>query len=449
MIRIKRGLDLPIKGCPEQTIEDARPVRQVAVVGADYVGMKPTMHVQEGDRVKLGQVLFDDKKTEGVAYTAPGAGTVSAVNRGAKRALQTVVIDLDESDDAAEELPVIERDAIAGASSEQVEEALLRSGLWTTLRTRPYARVPEPGSRPRSIFVTAMDTNPLAGDPRKVIEGQREAFGLGLDLLARMTEGPVFVCTEPEGDVPTGSADRIRRETFSGPHPAGLAGTHIHFLDPVGPTRMVWTIGYQDVIAIGHTLTTGRLWTERIVAVAGPPVNRPRLLRTRMGASIDELLAGETDGGELRAISGSILSGRVARGPLAFLGPYDNQISVLEEDRNREMLHYLRAGVNKFSVLPIYVSKLLGKREFNLTTTANGSPRAMVPIGVYERLSPLDILPTQLLRALLVQDLDTAIALGCLELDEDDVALFTYACPGKYEYGPVLRETLTRIEKEG
>jgi len=452
MIRIKRGLDLPISGRPEQSIDSARPVRQVAVVGGDYLGMKPTMHVQEGDQVKLGQVLFDDKKNEGVVFTAPAAGTVSAIHRGAKRALLSVVIDVasgDPADEEAEQFEAIGTDRIAGLDAAAVEKALLACGLWTTLRTRPFSRIPAVGSRPRSIFVTAMDTAPLAADPTVVINAEAEAFGTGLDLLARLTDGPVFLCTAPDAKVPTGSDARIRQETFGGPHPAGLVGTHIHFLDPVGTKRTVWSINYQDVIAIGHTLTTGRLYTKRVVALGGPPVTKPRLLRTRMGACIDELLAGETDGGELRAISGTVLSGRVARGPLAFLGPYHQQISVLAEDHEREPLHYLRPGVKKFSVFPIYISRLLGRKSFDLTTSANGSPRAMVPIGTYEALVPMDMLPTQLLRALLVQDLDTAIALGCLELDEEDVALCTFACPGKYEYGPVLRETLTRIEKEG
>ncbi len=449
MIKIKRGLDIPIAGRPEQAIEDARAVRQVAVVGEDYVGMKPTMQVQEGDRVKLGQVLFDDKKNEGVLFTAPAAGTVSAIHRGAKRALQSVVIDVDDGSEDAEAFDAIPAERISSVDGETVEKVLAASGLWTTLRTRPFSRIPAIGSRPRSIFVTATDTQPLAADPALVIAEQREAFGHGLDLLAKLTDGPVFLCSAPDADIPTGSDSRIRHETFSGPHPAGLVGTHIHFLDPVGPQRTVWTINYQDVIAIGHTLTTGKLYVERVVALGGPPVGRPRMLRTRAGANLDELVAGETEGGELRVISGSVLSGRIARGPLAFLGPYHQQVSVLAEDHAREPLHYLRAGVNKFSVFPIYVSRLLGRKAFDLTTSANGSPRAMVPIGTYESLIPMDMLPTQLLRSLLVQDLDTAIALGCLELDEDDVALCTFACPGKYEYGPVLRETLTRIEKEG
>lgn len=452
MIRIKRGLDLPIAGRPEQSIDAARPARQVALLGPDYIGMKPTMLVAEGDRVRLGQPMFEDKKTPGVMYTAPATGTVSAIDRGAKRVLHSVVIDVDaqaEVDGDVESFDSIGPDRIAAAEREAIEATLLATGLWTALRTRPFSCVPEPGSQPHSIFVTAIDTQPLSADPAVVIAEQREAFGHGLDVLARLTDGPVFLCTAPGADVPTGSDARIRQEEFAGPHPAGLAGTHIHRLDPVGPGRTVWTIGYQDVIAIGATLTTGRLFTERVVALGGPPVTRPRLLRTRLGVSVDELVAGEAEGPELRAISGSILSGHTARGALAFLGRYHQQVSMLAEDREREMFHYLRAGKDKFSVFPVYLSRLLGRRQFDLTTSANGSPRAMVPIGTFERVVPLDILPTQLLRALLVEDLDTAIALGCLELDEDDLALCTFACPGKYEYGPVLRATLNRIQKEG
>jgi Na+-transporting NADH:ubiquinone oxidoreductase subunit A len=448
MISIKRGLDLPISGAPEQTIEDARPVRQVALLGSDYVGMKPTMHVREGDQVRLGQVLFDDKKTPGVVYVAPAGGTVSAIHRGAKRVLRSVVIDVDDTAEA-ERYAVIGPEAIAGAAAADVEQVLIASGLWTALRTRPYSRVPAPGSRPRSIFVTAMDTNPLAADPAVVIAPHAEAFNHGLDALARLTDGPLYLCTAPDAAIPDGNDARIRRETFAGPHPAGLAGTHIHFLDPVGAARTVWSIGYQDVIAIGRTLMDGVLFTERVVALGGPPLERPRLLRTRLGASTDELVAGEAAGRDVRVVSGSILSGRTARSAEAFLGRFHVQISVLAEDRERELLHYLRPGADRFSLFPIYLSRFLGKRRFDLTTSANGSARAMVPIGTFESVMPLDILPTQLLRALLVGDVDTSIGLGCLELDEEDLALCTYACPSKYEYGPVLRKLLTTIEKEG
>ncbi len=232
-------------------------------------------------------------------------------------------------------------------------------------------------------------------------------------------------------------------------HPAGNAGTHIHHLDPVSATKTVWTISYQDVIAIGLLFTTGVLSTERVISLAGPQVREPRLVRTRLGASLDEINAGQLKDGENRVVSGSVFGGRTASGPFAFLGRYHNQISVLAEGRDRPFLHYLRAGFNNFSSLSIYVSSFFKGKTYDFNTTTNGSERAMVPIGAYERIMPLDILPTQLLRSLIVGDTDTAQKLGCLELDEEDLALCTFVCPGKYEYGPILRNNLTRIEKEG
>ena len=291
-----------------------------------------------------------------------------------------------------------------------------------------------------------MDTNPLAADPVVVIAADAEAYKQGVTVLSRLTEGETYVCKAPGSSIPTAGVETT--EEFAGPHPAGLSGTHVHFLHPVSESRTVWTVGYQDVIAIGHLFTSGKLFTDCVVALAGPQVNKPRLIKTRVGASLAELTAGELKAGENRLISGSVFGGRTTEGALAFLGRYHTQVSVLEEGRDRPMLHYLRPGVDRFSVMPIYITKLMS-RLFDFTTTTNGSERAMVPIGTYERIMPLDVLPTQLLRALIVEDMESAISLGALELDEEDLSLCTFVCPGKYEYGPILRENLTRIEIEG
>lgn len=447
MIKIRRGLDLPITGAPEQAISEGPKIRSVAVIGFDYHGMKPTMAVQVGDKVKLGQLLFTDKKTEGIRYTAPAAGTIAAINRGERRVLQSVVIDVEG--DEAESFEAYKSTDPAQVSDEQARELLNESGLWTALRTRPYSKVPALDSKPHSIFVTAMDTNPLAANPEVIIGEQAEAFAQGLTVLTRMTEGKVFVCKAAGSDIPTGSAEGVVTEEFGGVHPAGNAGTHIHYLDPVAGSKVVWTVNYQDVIAIGKLFTTGELYTDRVVALGGPQVEKPRLVRTRLGANLEELTAGELKPAENRLISGSVFGGRAARGPLSYLGRYHQQVSVLAEGNDRPMLHYLRAGFNGFSVMGIYISKLFKNKQFDFTTTTSGSERAMVPVGSYEKVMPLDILPTQLLRALIVGDGETAQQLGCLELDEEDLALCTFVCPGKYEYGPILRDNLTRIEKEG
>jgi Na+-transporting NADH:ubiquinone oxidoreductase subunit A len=449
-IRIRRGIDLPLQGEPQQRIEAARPAGSVAVLGRDYIDLKPTMQVQEGDRVKLGQPLFSDKRHPAVNVTAPGAGIVTTVRRGARRVLQAVVIRLDGTDEEVfESWPA---EALAGLDREQVVDNLARSGLWCALRTRPWSKIPDPDTTPHAVFVTAIDTNPLAADPAVVIAESPEAFSSGLAVLSRLTTGKLFLCQAAGASIPApAGVQNLETAEFSGPHPAGLVGTHIHFLYPVNAERVVWHLGYQDVIAIGRLFTTGRLDPTRVVALGGPPVKNPRLLRTRLGAHVEPLIADELeDHTECRVLSGPVWSGYRAAGWGAFLGRYHQQVTVLAEGRKREFIGWLRPGGEKFSVTRAFLSALSPpSRRFALTTTQNGSPRAMVPIGSYERVMPLDILPTQLLRALVVGDTDEAQRLGALELDEEDLALCTFVCPGKYDYGPVLRERLQQIEREG
>ena len=447
MIKIKRGMDIPIQGVPEQTIEAATPARAVALVGFDYIGMKPTMAVAEGDRVKLGQLLFSDKKNAGVRYAAPASGTIAAINRGARRVLQSVVVEID-GDDAETFNSYSEAEARA-LDAAVIREQLVNSGQWTALRTRPFSKVPAVDSEPAAIFITAIDTQPLAADPAPIIAEQAEAFSLGQDLLAKLSAGKVYVCTAAGASVPSGTDSAIEVAEFAGPHPAGLAGTHIHFLEGARVDKTLWTIGYQDVIAIGRLFLDGRLYTDRVISLAGPQVERPRLLRTQLGVDLQALCAGQLNDGDNRIISGSVLGGRQVHAPTAYLGRYHNQVSVLLEGRDREFMGWMSPGVNKHSSLGIYVSSFFGGKLLPMTTTTNGSERAMVPVGSYERVVPLDVLPTQLLRSLIVGDTEMAQALGCLELEEEDLALCSYVCPGKYEYGPILRDNLTRIEKEG
>lgn len=422
-------------------------VSQVAVLGEEYIGMRPSMAVQEGDRVLKGQTLFEDKKNPGVRITAPASGIVSAIHRGERRVLQSVVIDIDGDD--ALTFPRYNADELAKLTRDAVEESLLASGLWTSLRTRPFSKIPAQGSVPAAIFVTAIDTNPLAADPQPIIVQHREAFNAGLTVLTRLTEGKVHVCQASGGKLGGHPIGQVTFNEFTGPHPAGLPGTHIHFLEPVSLNKQVWHLNYQDVIAVGKLFLEGELWTERVIALAGPQVKTPRLVRTRMGASLEQLTASELLDGENRVISGSVLSGTHAQGAHAFLGRYHLQVSVVKEGREKELLGWVMPGKEKFSITRTTLGHFLKHKLFHFSTDTNGGERAMVPIGNYERVMPLDILPTMLLRDLLAGDSDSAQALGCLELDEEDLALCTYVCPAKYEYGPVLRDVLTRIEQEG
>ncbi|OHX37733.1 NADH:ubiquinone reductase (Na(+)-transporting) subunit A [Methylomonas sp. LWB] len=444
---LKKGLDLPITGGPEQKISDGNGIKSVALLGCDYVGLKPKMLVAEGDKVKLGQALFVDKQNPSVNFTSPGAGVVKAVNRGDRRVLLSVVIEL--SGNQQESFASYDEAALAGLSADQVKENLLASGLWTSFLTRPYGKVPAADIAPSAIFVTAIDTRPLAADPVVVIKDRAADFLNGLTVIAKLTAGKTYLCKASGADVPSNSAVQVAE--FAGPHPAGLPSTHIHFLDPVNGHKSVWHIDYQAVMAIGALFTTGKLNVERVVSLAGPTVKNPRLVRTRVGANLEDLVAGELQDVENRVISGSVLYGHEAAGALAYLSAYSLQVSALKEGRDREFFGWIVAGKDKYSAMNVYVSSKDRKdgRLFPLTTDKNGSNRAIVPVGVYESVMPMDILATPLLKAIVVGDTDTAQALGCLELNEEDVSLFTFVDPGKHDFAPVLRANLTKIEKEG
>ena len=416
-------------------------------MGPDAIDLKPRMLVAVGDTVKLGQALFIDKQNPDVKFTSPGSGTVVAINRGERRVLQSVVIDLAENGE--ETFSKYSEEERRDISSKKAIAGLLESGLWTSFRTRPFNKIPKPDSAAAAIFVTAVDTNPLAADPAIVIEQNSEAFADGLQIVSRLTEGTVHLCTAADSTINCPADGPVKHSEFQGPHPAGLAGTHIHFLEPVSEERVVWHIGYQDVIAIGKFFATGKLFVDRIIALGGPAVDNPRLVTTRLGASIAHLIAGEYSESDVRVVSGSVLNGHRAAGWAAWLGRYDNQITVLKEGTPREFLSFMRPGVGKFSSTRAFIGNLFSGKRYAMSTTQNGSPRAMVSIGSFEQVLPLDILPTPLLKALLVRDTDTARILGCLELAEEDLALCSFVCNGKYEYGQHLRKNLREIEVNG
>jgi Na+-transporting NADH:ubiquinone oxidoreductase subunit A len=445
--RVRKGLDIQISGAPEPGIAELRDTPTVGLFGQDYRGIVPRLLVDEGDRVRLGQALFEDRKRPVIKVTSPASGFVTAITHGDRRALKSIVIERTGEDEQL--FPAYEARQIVALARDTVVDSLLASGLWTALRTRPFGNVPDPETSPRSIFVTAIDTNPLAADPVMVIAEHTEDFQTGLTVISRLTDEPVFLCRKEGAAIPSGDPERITVAEFEGPHPAGLPGTHIHLLDPAGSGRTAWHLGYQDVIAIGKLFTTGRLWVERVVSIAGPGVVRPRLIRTRLGASVEALAAGELDDVERRVVSGPVLSGYRAFGASAFLGRYHTQVSVLGESAAPAaggLLNRVRAWISSGS---LFGARIIGDSPREFTTALNGQLTALVPIDGFERVMPLDILPVPLFRALLVGDADMASALGCLELDEEDLALATFLCPGKQDYGARLRSTLDLIEREG
>lgn len=441
---LRKGLDLPIAGAVTDTTIHTANVGTVALLGHDYRGLKPRLAVEEGDTVAAGAPIFVHKDNPEAQITAPVSGRIRAVHRGARRRLISVEIGVD----AGAAAPVDFSAVGDVATREGLVERLAAAGLWTSFRTRPYSKVPLTTDAPAAIYVNAMDTEPLAADPALIIHEAPEAFSRGLEAIAKLTDGKTYLCQSQGASIPGADFAGITPVAFSGPHPAGLPGTHMHFVEPPSATKTVWSIGYQDVIAIGQLLLTGKLDATRVVAITGP-LAKPRLVRTVMGASLTELCAGNNpDGLPIRMISGSVLSGHAGEGADAYLGRYDRQITLIEEDHKQIPLGWIRPMGSKFAIQPVLGSAFANKL-YSLTTNLNGGRRAMVPTGTFETLMPQDYLPTQLLRSLLVMDTDQAQALGALELDEEDLGLVGFACPAKYEYGMALRDCLTKIEKEG
>ncbi|MEM9173655.1 MAG: Na(+)-translocating NADH-quinone reductase subunit A [Myxococcota bacterium] len=460
MHKIEKGLDLPIPGKPLQVVRGTSPCSRVAVMADDFPGMKPRMHVAAGDTVKRGQLLFEDRKMPGVLHTAPGAGRVLAINRGDKRALQSVVIELSEGEREGnpgdDEFQTFENPTGTDLSGEQLRALLVESGLWTAIRVRPFSKVPSPESQADALFITAMDTNPHAPLPEVVLEDRLDDFRLGVTLLVRLLDAPTHLCVAEHSELADVFGDdkpaNLKIQSFAGPHPAGTPGYHIHAVRPVNRERSAWYIGYQDVTAVGALCRTGRLDVARVISIGGPVVDDPRLVHSRLGACVSEAVEEDVAGidAEIRTISGSAISGKRTHGEaFDFLGRYERQISLLEEDRENVFMGWLTPGADMFSLAGIYLSKVFKPARYRFTTNTNGSQRAMVPIGQYEQVMPMDLMPTFLLRALIVGDTERAESLGVLELDEEDLALCTYVCPGKVNYGPLLRQNLELIEKEG
>jgi Na+-transporting NADH:ubiquinone oxidoreductase subunit A len=450
IIRIRKGFDVPIAGEPEQVVYPGPPIRHVALSGVDYVGLRPRLLVSVGDAVGLGQPLWQDKRDPVVCYPSPGHGVVTAIHRGPRRVLDSVVVRLQDAGGTDLQFEALTSRQIEALDRDQVAERMLRSGLWTAFRTRPFSRVPQSDSRPRAIFVTAIDTRPLAPDPRVIVAREAEHFALGLSLLTRLTEGKVWLCTAPDWEITLPGINRVSRVSFAGPHPASLPGTHMHFLEPVSAERCNWHINYQDVIALGNLFREGSVDIGRVVALGGPSVREPRLVTTRLGAALDELLDNEVCKTDVsRIISGSVLGGRTATATLAYLGRYHNQVSVLREGGRSFVFGWTGLFPRRFTTAPTFARRSNHRSRHSFSTTQNGRFTGMLPIRVLDRVMPLDILPSPLLRALLVKDTDRAQALGCLELDEEDLALCSFVCPAKNDYGVALRINLQQIEKEG
>lgn len=455
-IHITQGLDLRLAGTPDQNgVPEKKDVRHVSITGGDYVGMKPTICVEEGERVLAGQLLFLDKKNPGVKFVAPGAGVVREIRRGEQRVFQCLTIELDPGEASLQSVSYEQTpaDKLLSLCEKETRARLVDSGLWTALRTRPFSRIPKIDSTPIALFVNAADTNPHAPNPKKIIDVRRDDFVNGLRVLSKICGKRMWICLGAEEYAPefivelekTPNAQVVR---FTGKHPSGLVGTHIAKLDPCGLGRVVWSIGYQDVLAIGELFVKGRYPSERIVSLSGPMVKNPRLVKICQGADVLELCEDELKEGPVRIVSGSVLNGRAINKTIPGVGRYANQISIVSDDAAREFLGWLAPAFDKFSASHLVGGSFLKKTFFNITTALHGGPRAVFPNQLFYKVLPLDIEPTILFKALEIGDLEACEKLGGFELDEEDLALCTLVDLGKNDFGQTLRALLDKAMKE-
>ncbi|QAR33644.1 Na(+)-translocating NADH-quinone reductase subunit A [Geovibrio thiophilus] len=443
---LKKGIDLPLGGAPEQKVYESGTVSRYAVTGDDYIGLKPTMNVQEGDSVKSGDLLFTDKKNAGVKFVSPFSGKVLAVNRGEKRRFLSLEIEIDGTEGGS--LKVFNTAELKIIGEETIRNVLNDAGLWTSFISRPFGRTPAIDAKADYIYVTAADTRPLCADVKTAMAGMESFFAAGVSLLEKLAGKKLYICVSSEDAVPAVQGGKIEYVCFKGPHPAGLAGTHIHFLSPAHAGNRTWEINWQDTAAIGELFLTGKIPVQAVVSLCGTGAVKPRLIRTIRGAWFGDLLKNEINAEDVRIISGSALHGRKTAPPTDYLHRYINQVTLIPEGRERKLLGWAGLGTDMHSVKRSFLTAFgIGKPAFN--TNLNGGKRPIIPVGSYEDVMPMDILPTYLLRAVSVGDFETAEKLGCLELLEEDLSLCTYACPGKQDYAPMLRQVLDTLEKEG
>ena len=437
MYKIKKGLDLPISGVPSTEIENSSKISSVAILGSDYIGLKPTMMVKLGDDVKTGQKVIEDKKNPGIFITSPTCGVISAINRGEKRRFISLEIDCsNEKQPINFDTPTTKNETIS---------LLKESGIWSTFKTRPFNRTPKVDTIPDAIFINACDTNPLAMDPYNIIKVDQELFNLGLLTLSETFKIPIHCSYQNDGF--DQAIESINYHKFSGPHPAGLTSTHIHHIYPVGKDRLVWSIDYQDCISLGYLIRNNKIRSSKTIALCGENVREPKLIRTSIGANISSLTAGKIDDAS-RIISGSVIHGHSAKSAMNFLGAFHNQISVIPNEYEEPFMSWIIPGTKIHSKLNVFLSAFFKPKKFTFNTAMNGSDRAIVPIGSYEEVMPMNILVTQLLKALATYDLEMLVDLGVLELVEEDLALCSYVCPSKYDYSSLLAENLEMIYNE-
>jgi len=443
-IKIKKGLNINLFGEAEKTISELK-AKQYAIKPTDFVGVFPKLLVKEGDLVKAGSPVFYDKHRENIKFTAPVSGKIAGILRGAKRVLQEIIIDADEEifyESFGKENP-------DDLKKEKIIEKLLKSGIWPFIRQRPYSIIADPDTEPKAIFISGFDTSPLAPDYDFLIHGKGEEFQTGLNAIAKLTSGKVHLNINndlPGSRVFTNSKN-VQVNNFTGPHPSGNVGTQINKIDPINKGDIVWYLRPQEVITIGKLFLEGKFDVSRVIALTGSEIKKTSYFKTYIGASIEGMIEKNLEQENVRCISGNVLTGTKIE-KSGFLSFYDYQLTVIPEGDHYDFLGWMLPGLKKHSFYRTFMAWLTPKKKFKVHTNLNGGERAFVMTGQFERVFPLDIYPMQLLKAIIIEDIDEMENLGIYEVDEEDFALCEYISTSKINIQSVVRNGLDIIRKE-
>ncbi|MCB1149006.1 MAG: Na(+)-translocating NADH-quinone reductase subunit A [Chlamydiia bacterium] len=454
-LKITKGLDIPVAGAPAGELQELSAngrkltPKFVALDFEPFVDSKPRLLVKAGEVVKRGQPLVEDKGIEGVMFASPASGVVQEVRRGLKRRLLDLVIEVSEK----EEIHNWGSLDVKTVSKEKLLERMKEGGVFPHIRQRPFDKLADPGKTPRDIFVRALDTAPFAPPMEMQVKGHEEDFQIGLDALAKLTSGKVHLVYEAGTSFkPFTDAKNVQTHTIEGPHPAGLSSTHIHYIAPITHVDdTVWTLSARDVVVLGHLLRTGEYLVDRVISIAGPGIidGKTGYFRVRAGQQVENLIAGRVSKGIMRFVSGDLLTGSKVESN-GFLGFYHTQLAVLPESVEREMLHFFRLGINKYTASHTYLSGFLDNKErsYEFNTSNHGEHRGFVIAKMYDKVMPMNIPTMQLMKALQGEDYDTAEKLGLLEVAPEDFALGTFVCPSKQELCEIVRKGLANYASE-
>jgi len=444
-VRLKKGLDIKLKGGAGKVLAGEAVSRLYGVKPIDFPGLTPKLNVREGDKVLAGSALFHDKLRPEVLFTSPVSGTVLFINRGDRRKLLEIVVEKEGNEfvDFGKADP-------AGLTREKIKETLLKSGLWPSVRQRPYNVVANPLDVPDAIFISGFDTAPLAPDYNFVMDNSPEAsFRTGIAALRKLTDGKINLILNGKGSNSDllKNASGVEISYFSGPHPAGNVGVQIHHISPINKGDKIWTVNFQDVLAVGRLFEEGVYRNDRIIALTGSEVQNAQYYTIRSGASISSIVKENVIQGNLRYISGNVLTGTKIE-PDGFLGYYDSQVTVIPEGNYYEFFGWMMPGFNKFSFSKTFASSILPQKNYIFDTNLHGGERAFVMTGQYEKVVPMDIYPMQLLKAILAEDIEMMENLGIYEIAEEDFALCEYICPSKIEIQSIVRKGLDLMIRE-